>query len=142
MYLQYKNTVKHFNNALLATLLLLIASTSFAGEVGSVGEVVGYATVVSAGGEVRRLKSGDKLEEGDVINAGSDSSVVITLNNGEVVTIGPQASYTIAYTNAGNGGAFAKQSLGNGSSSPTLATGSSAGGSAPVTPGDGPSPTN
>lgn len=125
----------------IAVLLLITASSSFADEAGQADAVVGYVTVTNSDGEVKRLKDGDSLEYGDIINTGEESSVTIVLASGETITLSALQTYTVA-KGAGtgdDGSPYAERSLSTGS--PTLSTATSAGGTS-VTPGDGGSPTN
>lgn len=122
----------------------MTATTAHANDAGSVSNVSGYVTVTNADGEVKRLKDGDKLNSGDIINTGNDSGVLISLANGETITLGALASYSVGQSDDSGNGAFAQRSLGG--NSPTLSTATSAGGGviedAPTTPAPGGSPTN
>lgn len=95
----------------------------------------GYVTVTDADGNVRRLKEGDTLEVGHIINTGNDSTVSITLSNGDIITLNSLGNYTVPGHNDpgnNNGGAFAQRTLSAGSLN--LSTGTSAGGTSPTTP--------
>lgn len=153
MYLKYKNTIKQLSGALLAALFLLNSGALLANEAGAITAITGYATVTASNGDTRRLALGDKLENGDVVDTGNESSVSITLANGEVVKLGGLASYTVGGQNNADGGTFANRSLSK--KSPTLSTATSAGGGIvqdnetptppvpvdPPTPVDPPAPT-
>lgn len=143
------NILKRVNAySILAISFLFLSSTNFASAqqdaAASISNLSGYVTATSADGEVRRLVDGDKLMEGDVLNTGNESSVLITLNSGEIIKLGELANYTIdAVQDAKKDtDVFAQRSLIN--KSPTLSTATSAGGgiSAPTTPTPGGSPTN
>jgi hypothetical protein len=138
LYLQYKNTLKHVSCVLIAALLLVFVG---AAQADSVGAITGYATVTSANGDTKRLKLGDTLEVGDVVNTGNESSITIVLANGTTITLGSLQTYTVVKGSDGGGdNGFAPSSLS--SKSPTLSTATSAGGSVETTPDPGGSPTN
>ncbi len=147
MYINHKNTFKHISHVLIAVLILIISGTSFAeGDSASASDVSGYVTVTDKNGQVKRVQTGDKLEDGDVINTGNDSGVAILLADGSTVTLGPQSNYTIGDSDSYGGGLAQRPLSGN---SPTLSTSITAGGAinsigeeAPTNPGDGGSPTN
>ena len=139
MYIKYENTLKRLSCTLIAALLLVTASSSFAEGAINVEAVVGYVTVTNADGEVKRLKSGDTVENGDIITTGEESSVSIILANGKTITLGASQTYTVGKNSDDGNGAFAPRSLSTGS--PTLSTATSAGGTS-TTPEDGGSPTN
>jgi len=137
-YKKIKIAHKRISAVLLAAALILVTGLSFAQASVSIGIVTGYVTATSADGEVKRVKDGEELKEGDVINTGNESKVSIVLANGETITLGPLDSYTVGQiANKGSGGTFAPRSLTN--KSPTLSTATSAGGgisdpnAAPVT---------
>jgi len=102
-----------------------------------VNSIAGYATVTDANGKVRRLKEGDTISEGDKINTGNNSSLELTLANGESHIIGPLQSFTYSLeaisdlptssTPANLSSAKSGKSLSRGSSSLSAAV--SAGGS-------------
>jgi len=145
MNLHRNNRFKHLGKVLLTSLVLMLsAAVSHAATVESVS---GYVTVTSPDGEVKRLKSGDALEDGHVINTGNNSGIEIKLPSGESITLGSLASYTVGKeASTSSGGSFAQRSLGG--KSPTLSTATSAGGGfsstnqPSPTPGSGGSPTN
>jgi hypothetical protein len=126
LYLKYKNTIKQLSGALLAALFLLNSGALLANEASAITAITGYVTVTALNGDTKRLALGDKLKNGDVVNTGNESSVSITLANGEVVTLGGLARYTVGGQNDAGGGAFANRSLSD--KSPTLSTATSAGG--------------
>ena len=146
MYLTHKFTLKRLISVCLVVIATLLATTvSHANQSGTVSSVSGYVTVTTPDGEVRRLKAGDKVNDGDVINTGDNSSAVIELDNGEKITLGAVQSYALGQpVAAGKGENFANRSLGG--KSPTLSTSANAGGGtsegAPTTPAPGGSPTN
>lgn len=144
----YKNAIKYVSSALLAVILLMATGNLFAeGNGASVSDVSGYVTVTNKDGDVKRLKAGDSLKDGEVVNTGNDSGISILLASGETLTLGAQSSYTVGGS-VGSGDKFAHRSLGG--NAPTLSTSTTAGGTiggvdgvdAPTTPGDGGSPTN
>lgn len=142
MQLNFQKTVNFLSILTLAFLLLVSASSAFANSTtASIDNITGYATVTTANGDVKRLANGDTLNEGDVLNTGSESSASITLANGDVIKLGEKDTYTIAGTSS-EGGTFAQRSLST--KQPTLSTATSAGGgvAAPVTPMPGGSPSN
>jgi len=59
-----------------------------------VSELTGYATVTAINGDVRRLKVGDTIKQGDRINTGNNSSLELLLSNGESYVIGPLQVFT------------------------------------------------
>jgi len=142
--IQYKNAKKYLRNTFIATLLVLVSGIVFAEETAKISAISGYVTVTSSDGEVRRLKDGDTIKEGDVINTGEDSTVTITLANGEIVNLGSSVVYNFGQASSETEGAFAKRSFTTGS--PVLSTATSSGGgindNTPTTPGIGGSPTN
>lgn len=140
---------------LIAAFLSVSASHAGAGFVSS---IEGYVTATNSKGEVRRLEVGDTLEEGETIDTGNDSSATITLQNGELVSIGSTSRYKLSSVK-NNGVQFAARRFAKGSFQ-TLSTATAAGGvisteetgqapsspnddiDAPTTPGSGGSPTN
>ena len=126
--------------ALIALFLNVFAAhASISGE-GSVDSVSGYVTATNKNGEVRRLNKGDTLQDGDVINTGNESSITITLSNGDKVVLGALKSYTVISGNLNTGG-LANSTL-NGQAQASPLTGTTAGGVAPTTPDSGGSPIN
>jgi len=130
-----------------ASLLSLGVGQVWADSAVIVASVSGYVTVTDSEGETKRLKDGDKVEAGSVINTGSGSGVIITLPDGKVVNLGELDSFAVTPgAGDGSGGAFAQGSFSSKPGSPTLSTATSAGGGvnngAPTTPQPGGSPTN
>lgn len=141
MQLHLHNILKFFGVASVALLLVAASSTGFAANnIVSFTDLSGYVTVTTADGDVKRLKKGDTLNEGDVINTGDDSSVTVTLDSGEVVTLGGNDTFRVPSPRQSAGSSFAQRS--SGTKLPTLSSPTSAGGGASTTPGAGGSPTN
>ncbi len=145
MQLKSINIFKYLSASLIAAILLVATNISIAADTHSANEVSGHVTATSADGSVKRLKSGDEVEDGDVINTGTESNVSITLANGEIVAVGPLSTYIVGESAKGTGGAFAN--ISSNTKSPSLSTATSAGGGidnqdAPTTPPTGGSPTN
>ena len=117
---------------------LIVTSNAFA-EHAAISAISGFVTATNVDGEVRRLKSGDPLEHGDVITTGEDASASISYNDGTAISLNALASHTINYGSTG-GGAFVQRTLGAGSTK--LSTATSAGGttSVPTNPGSGGTP--
>jgi len=67
-----------------------------------VSSVSGYATITDSNGEVRRLKEGDTVDEGDKISTGNDSSLQLILSNGKVFTLGALENFTFSQAAASN----------------------------------------
>jgi len=132
------NILKYLSGSLIAAFVLITTNIAIAADTNSTSAVSGYVTVTSIDGDTKRVSFGDKFNDGDVINTGSESSISIALANGEVITIGALSSYTIGKNTAINNkvGGFANRSLST--KSPTLSTATSAGGI--ITP-DAPAPT-
>lgn len=76
-----------------AVVLFSISSTVHAQNGATVSSINGYATVTDSEGNVKRLKSGDAIKEGDIISTGSSSSLELTLADGRIVSIGELASF-------------------------------------------------
>jgi hypothetical protein len=107
----------------------LIATSNVFAEHAAISTISGFVTATNVDGEVRRLKSGDALEHGDVITTGEDASASISYNDGTTISLNALASHTISYGNA-DGGAFVQRTLSAGSKK--LSTATSAGGSISV----------
>ncbi len=120
---------------LMPFIFMLGMSASFLATAAiTVGDISGYVTATNKDGEVKRLKSGDTLNEGDVVNTGNDSSVTILTDGGTVLaSLGALASYAIN-SELATSDKFAPRTL-NGKS-PTLSTGTSAGGGIGNSPED------
>ncbi|RBP52947.1 hypothetical protein [Arenicella xantha] len=145
MRLNFQKTV-NFSVVLTTTLLLLTSASSAFGNsrAASIESLIGYVTATNSNGEVKRLTDSDTLNEGDVLNTGSASSISITLANGDLIQLGELDTYTVgaADDTKNKGGSFAQRSLNK--KSPTLSTAISAGGgvAVPTTPAPGGSPSN
>jgi len=151
MHLYGRTTFKyltntHFTKVLLSVALFCAAALCVSAQAATVGSATGYVTATTIDGQVKRVAVGDKLVPGEVINTGNESEVTLTLANGEVITLGPLASYKITGADSGNGAAFGQRGLN--SNSPVLSTATSAGGGiidstdTPTTPPTGGSPVN
>jgi hypothetical protein len=119
----------------------LIATNNAFAEPASITAISGFVTATNADGEVRRLKTGDALEHGDVITTGDGASASISYSDGSTTNLNALESHTVNYGNA-DGGAFAQRTLGAGATN--LSTATSAGGttstSVPTNPGSGGTP--
>jgi len=107
-------TISTFLLALSIALLSMPTHAQVQDNNGTVSSVNGYATVTDSDGNVKRLKEGDSINIGDVINTGSTSSLEITLSDGQVISIGELASFT--FSNAAIAASIADADLGSGSS--------------------------
>ena len=142
------NAVTRIVTSAIALLIITWSAYVYADQAATIDSLSGHVTVALTNGDVKLLKEGDTIESG-VLNTGSDSSISLTLSNGEVVTLGSLATYTLnaSYDSTDKGLAFAQRSLSSGS--PTLSTATSAGGAInqdtdvpPTTPAPGGSPSN
>jgi len=125
----------------LMAVLLIIGSVAVAAENTAVVKAVsGYVTKTSDNGEKKRLAPEDHLIDGNIITTGENSSVLLLLANGQTITLGPLASYTVGQKVVGNGISGGVGAVSSAAASPTLSTATSAGGG--ITPDDGGSPIN
>ena len=125
-------SVTEFSHRIVKLTVLFICffatCNAFADHV-AISAISGFVTATSVNGDVRRLKSGDPLEHGDVITTGEGASASISYDDGSNINLDALASHTISYGNTG-GGAFVQRTLGAGSTK--LSTATSAGGTTSI----------